>query len=288
MVGQSSQTCLHNPRNEVGRGRFACLHMTACPLIHACLLGTMATTDLNISPLSILRYTRPDDKPFNPSTRSDSSTILANGHVTDPLESLGRYWNSNSKALAAHAFAWHQSNADGANKDPSSCQIERAVGALFKENCPDLGRHDTEQSTPEAGYTASRPADRGWISLGRPAVQDSIEHALEEVFHDVDPHVGSLRVDGRKDEERGPHQCRRHNHAQLPPDQRNPVHQRPRQHARDTADVDDDIIAVGRRRRYLDFTPFVQQNLGQKRAYRANPQYVPCWAYRSSNTYLRY
>lgn len=46
-----------------------------------------------------------------------------------------RYENSNSnsisKALAAHAFAWHESNAYGADKDPTSCQIERAVGALF-------------------------------------------------------------------------------------------------------------------------------------------------------------
>lgn len=60
---------------------------------------------------------------------------------------------------------------------------------------------DAKQPTKEGGQTTSRTSDWCREHFRCPAVQDGVEHALEEVFHDVETDVGGLVVDGAEDED---------------------------------------------------------------------------------------
>jgi hypothetical protein len=60
---------------------------------------------------------------------------------------------------------------------------------------------DTKQPAPETRYSACSPADGSREGFGRPALEDGVEHGLEEVFHGIEADVGGVGVDGCVEEE---------------------------------------------------------------------------------------
>ena len=104
---------------------------------------------------------------------------------------------------------------------------------------------DAKKAAEEARNSTRRAADVTGEGLGRPAVQDGVEHALEEVLQDTQPDVGSLAVDGREEEERHGHQRRGDDHGPLPAHAGEVVAQYAEEDANDAGQVDVDVGAVG-------------------------------------------
>lgn len=104
--------------------------------------------------------------------------------------------------------------------------------------------HDAKQAAPEAGEAAGGAAHGGGERLGRPAVQHGVEHALEEVLHREHAQVLGDRVDDAEEQDRRAHQPRRDGHGPLAPERRQPVHERPQQHAQRTRRVCEDVGCV--------------------------------------------
>ena len=113
-------------------------------------------------------------------------------------------------ALRANTTCRHQHDGDRADEDGASRQIQDPVSPRVRRQHVrrEDGRHDTEETAPEAGQSGCRTADRRREDLRGPPVQYRVEHALEEVLHHIEADVRRFRVDGREEEERCRHESR--------------------------------------------------------------------------------
>ena len=74
-------------------------------------------------------------------------------------------------------------------------------------------RHNTKQPPPERCNTTRRPPNISRERLGRPSVEYSIKHTLEEILHDVQPDVGGFGCYGGEEEETYAHESRGDDHG---------------------------------------------------------------------------
>lgn len=111
---------------------------------------------------------------------------------------------------------------------------------------------DTKQSTPKAGHATGCTSDWRREDLGCPAVENGVEHGLEEVFHDVQSNVGRLVVDGTEDEDASSHEPRGYHHGVFAANQRHAVHERSQNDTDDARKVDVDVASVGEFERQTD------------------------------------
>ena len=171
-----------------------------------------------------------------------------------------------SVTLSPHAAGRHEEDGEGADEHRPATQVENPVARRVQRQHVrrNDGRHDPEDAAPETGQPARRSTNGSGEHLGRPAVQDGIEHGLEEVFHHVEADVRRFRIHSGKEEERRGHKGRRHDHSPLSPDDRDGVHERTQQHADDTGRVDDDVVAIRFCLGDTDLMALGEQNLGEE------------------------
>lgn len=104
---------------------------------------------------------------------------------------------------------------------------------------------DPKQPPPEARNATRRPAHRRREGLGRPAVQDGVEHGLEEVFEREEAFVIRGGVDGGEEEDGGAHEAGGEAHGPLAAEGGDAVHEGAEEDAEDAGRVGVDVCSVG-------------------------------------------
>jgi len=148
------------------------------------------------------------------------------------------------ETLRPHVTSRQREDGHGANEDAAASQIQHIIRPSRQQMRRNKRTDDAKDPTPKTRH-ARRGASHGrWESLGSPAVEDGVEHGLEEIFHGVEADVGGFGVDGGEEEERGGHEGRGDDHGPFAADERDGVHQGAEEDAGDAADIDDDVVAV--------------------------------------------
>ena len=150
-----------------------------------------------------------------------------------------------SETLRPHPTRRQKQNRHRAHKHTATGQIQHVIRAPSQQMRRNKRTDDTKDPAPKAGHTRRGAAYRRGESFGRPAVEDGVEHGLEEILHGVEADVRGLGVDGREEEERGGHEGAGDDHGPFAADEGDAVHQGAEEDAGDAADVDDDVVAVG-------------------------------------------
>lgn len=73
--------------------------------------------------------------------------------------------------------------------------------------------HNTEQPSPETRNAARSATDWRWESFRCPSVQDSVEHGLKKVLHNVEADVRCGAVDRAEEEDADAHQGGGNDHS---------------------------------------------------------------------------
>lgn len=109
----------------------------------------------------------------------------------------------------------------------------------------DQGGHDAEQSAPEPCESTSSTTDGRGECLGCPAVQDGVEHGLEEVLHGEETLVFGAGVDDGEEEDGGAHEGGRDDEGVFPAEHGDVVHECTEENTDDAGRIGIDVGGVG-------------------------------------------
>lgn len=158
------------------------------------------------------------------------------------------------ETLPPNHFPRQQSNPQHSTKRNASSQVQNPLRALRvtpnttrrKQRLRRKRRNNTKQPAPERRQAGPRTTHRSREDLRRPAVQDGVEHALEEVLHHVEADVGGLGVDGGEDEDAHRHERGGDAHRQLAPEHGHAVHHAAEDDGYNAGGVDGEVVFVRR------------------------------------------
>lgn len=108
----------------------------------------------------------------------------------------------------------------------------------------DKRAYNTKQPAPETSNTTSGASDWCWERFGRPAIQNSIEHGLEEILHDVKADVGRCTIDGAEEEDADTHHRGGDDHCPLSSYSRNTIGRCTEEDADDAWEINIDVRTV--------------------------------------------
>jgi hypothetical protein len=127
--------------------------------------------------------------------------------------------------------------------------------------------HNPKQPAPKTRNSTRRPPDRRRKSFRRPPIQHRIEHALEEILHDVEADITGGAVDTAEQEDGNAHHGGGEDHGVFAADARDAVGCGAKQDADDAGEVDVDVGTVGVAEGEVKGAVFCGEDFGEEGAY---------------------
>jgi hypothetical protein len=175
-----------------------------------------------------------------------------------------------SHTLPAQQLTRQQRSCDHTAQTNATRKIQYRVDPSPTTTCIQMLRnqrtHDAKQSSPKTRNAACCPSDWCGECLGRPPIKHSVEHALEEILHDVESNVGGRTVDGTEEEDGNAHHGGGNDHGPFAADAGDAVGCGAEKNADDTGEVYVDVGTVGVPQGEVQFSVFGGEDFGEEGA----------------------